>query len=823
MYRRGLSSTLMPQRWGAAVAGALLASPPTPCDAQILRSERDVRRVEVGCVVVEFTVSTQAGISSCYADNRRASQYFAGLRSTCSVPMRCTLRWNGSPDDQDGADNELQPGESLGNPTFGMMAFSACYDARTVPPNPFTVSCREVVPLCPPGPIAAQPRCACPGGSERTPTTDAEGRRQEECLTPAESQRRQQAAADASRRAAAARAEQERHAVEERRAADERRQRTEEAGRRRREAAQQQQIERRRRADEARQAEQTARSNANREGFQATAATMMGGLAGLSVSGDSSAYRGTSWRMNFSGGLGMAVIPAVSRGTSTLDSSTSVDTSDTGIFCPALAASLEFWPVHSPYFGVSAVVEGTAGWYGLSSTTMTTVSGAVGGRAVLGSPWIALLGEYVIGYRIGAEDRSYSSYSYGSYYSSNTSAEVDYSFRRMGAGLRLCFSRGSHGACETGADAWALREQPDVYQGDDVWGARLTLWSTNFGAIRGDLFWDYPRAGRSAPVTSGRRDDAEAASVSARGLGLLVTIVKSFDWFGGPYVSPSLPRAEPIGAVDDEPGASREPASVAVAPVAPTDRDGDGIDSDRCPDEPETFNQYEDGDGCPDDPDADADGVSVDADRCPSVPEDRDGFEDDDGCPDPDNDGDGVPDADDQCGHSVEDRDGYQDGDGCRDPDNDGDRVQDVDDRCPSVRGPDRADGCPVEFSLLGTIPGGVRARVEFRRRRVAAGSLPAVDEMVAYLNLFETRDRRFEVGGFVAGRRPGRAAIRRSVREAAAVRDLLVARGVDPSRLLVTGYGAARPLSTERSAAARALNHRIELRAVDAAGRPIQ
>src|SRR5262249_20311502 len=41
--------------------------------------------------------------------------------------------------------------------------------------------------------------------------------------------------------------------------------------------------------------------------------------------------------------------------------------------------------------------------------------------------------------------------------------------------------------------------------------------------------------------------------------------------------------------------------------------------------------------------DADGDGIPDDVDRCPNDPEDKDGWEDEDGCPDPDNDGDGIP------------------------------------------------------------------------------------------------------------------------------------------------------------------------------------
>jgi hypothetical protein len=161
------------------------------------------------------------------------------------------------------------------------------------------------------------------------------------------------------------------------------------------------------------------------------------------------------------------------------------------------------------------------------------------------------------------------------------------------------------------------------------------------------------------------------------------------------------------------------------------DRDGDGIadSNDRCPNDPEDFDGFQDEDGCPD-PDNDGDGVrdvddrcpnqpgprgdgcpkSVGTDRdgdgiadafdkCPDEPEDKDGFQDADGCPDPDNDMDGIPDAKDQCPNEPEDKDGFQDEDGCPDPDNDKDGIPDVKDKCPNepetFNGYQDEDGCP--------------------------------------------------------------------------------------------------------------------------------
>lgn len=66
-------------------------------------------------------------------------------------------------------------------------------------------------------------------------------------------------------------------------------------------------------------------------------------------------------------------------------------------------------------------------------------------------------------------------------------------------------------------------------------------------------------------------------------------------------------------------------------------------------------------------PDPDGDGITGGADRCPDQAEDRDGFQDADGCPDPDNDGDGIDDAHDACPDAPETVNGWQDEDGCPD------------------------------------------------------------------------------------------------------------------------------------------------------------
>src|SRR5262245_48307376 len=128
------------------------------------------------------------------------------------------------------------------------------------------------------------------------------------------------------------------------------------------------------------------------------------------------------------------------------------------------------------------------------------------------------------------------------------------------------------------------------------------------------------------------------------------------------------------------------------------DRDGDGIpDSvDRCPDEPEDYDGFQDDDGCPD-PDNDNDGVPDAEDRCPNTP----GPAENAGCPIFDRHGDGIPDHLDNCPHEPDDYAGVEDEDGCPEPDNDHDGVPDGADKCPNTPGPAENFGCPIEYQRV--------------------------------------------------------------------------------------------------------------------------
>jgi outer membrane protein OmpA-like peptidoglycan-associated protein len=252
------------------------------------------------------------------------------------------------------------------------------------------------------------------------------------------------------------------------------------------------------------------------------------------------------------------------------------------------------------------------------------------------------------------------------------------------------------------------------------------------------------------------------------------------------------------------------------------DRDGDGIPDnvDKCPNEPETYNGFQDEDGCPDDPDTDGDGIPDSKDQCILEPEDKDGYLDDDGCPDLDNDADGIPDSVDKCPNQPEDFDGFQDEDGCPDPDNDGDTVLDVDDLCPNTPGittvtsPNDRLGCPKKNMLVVVTAKEIRItqqiQFEFNKSNIKGDiSFKILDEIVQILK--DNPKINLEIQGHTDN--VGSASYNEHLSQSRAdsVRAYLVAHGIDPNRLVAKGYGLTKPLVPNNTDANRALNRRVQ------------
>jgi outer membrane protein OmpA-like peptidoglycan-associated protein len=244
-----------------------------------------------------------------------------------------------------------------------------------------------------------------------------------------------------------------------------------------------------------------------------------------------------------------------------------------------------------------------------------------------------------------------------------------------------------------------------------------------------------------------------------------------------------------------------------------SDKDGDGIPNDRDadPDNPEDFDGYRDEDGAPD-PDNDNDGVLDAEDGAPNDAEDRDGFQDADGVPDPDNDNDGVIDARDGAPDEAEDMDGFEDEDGVPDPDNDMDGVLDADDRCPDTpQGVEvDAEGCPIVEEIRADL---VLEGVNFKSgsAELTPESTAVLDEVADSLKAWP--EVRVEVGGYTDSSGPAELNRDLSQQRAGSVRQYLIDQGVEASRVTAVGYGEDRPIADNSTREGRAANRRVELK----------
>ena len=262
------------------------------------------------------------------------------------------------------------------------------------------------------------------------------------------------------------------------------------------------------------------------------------------------------------------------------------------------------------------------------------------------------------------------------------------------------------------------------------------------------------------------------------------------------------------------------------------DCDGDGFLDDvdtKCQCDPETFNGFEDEDGCPDDPDTDGDGLKDSIDSCRLVPEDKDSYLDDDVCPELDNDSDTVLDVNDKdstgktCMNEPEDPDGYEDADGCPEPDNDGDKVVDLEDQCPNEAGPAGGDkpGCPKKPSLVIVTATEIKItqqiHFEFDKDKIRPESFKILDAIAEVL--VKNPKIKIEIQGHTDNKGSPVYNKALSDRRAASVKKYLVGKGIELARLTSKGYGMEVPIVPNTTDQNRALNRRVQFVRTEGAG----
>lgn len=257
------------------------------------------------------------------------------------------------------------------------------------------------------------------------------------------------------------------------------------------------------------------------------------------------------------------------------------------------------------------------------------------------------------------------------------------------------------------------------------------------------------------------------------------------------------------------------------------DTDGDGIfdQDDACPDEAGLveFN------GCPD---SDNDGIQDSKDDCPNTA----GLAEFNGCPDTD--GDGVMDKIDDCpevaglktlaGCPDADADGIMDkndkcpnkkgaaaNNGCPWPDTDGDGILDKDDKCPNEVGTVANNGCPEVKPTQEVVDAlNTYARTilfDTNRATFKKETDKVLRAMTVIFKEYPRADFTIEGHTDSVGSKATNQAL--SERRANAVRDYLIANGINADRLTARGFGESTPRASNKTRAGRKENRRVEVK----------
>ncbi len=249
-------------------------------------------------------------------------------------------------------------------------------------------------------------------------------------------------------------------------------------------------------------------------------------------------------------------------------------------------------------------------------------------------------------------------------------------------------------------------------------------------------------------------------------------------------------------------GAVKDRAPVVVAPPPPppvTDRDLDGVldADDICPDVAGIAALQ----GCPD---RDGDGLADNDDKCPDVA----GTAKYQGCPIPDTDGDGINDEMDKCPNEK----GVARYQGCPIPDTDKDGVNDEEDKCPTRPGPVSNMGCPeIAKEVIEKI--NVAAKNIFfatGSAKLLPKSFKSLDEVVSFLKADESLMIAIDGHTDSTGKREKNITL--SNDRAASVKAYLASKGITENRMTATGYGPDKPVATNKTAAGRGQNRRVEM-----------
>jgi OmpA-OmpF porin, OOP family len=253
-----------------------------------------------------------------------------------------------------------------------------------------------------------------------------------------------------------------------------------------------------------------------------------------------------------------------------------------------------------------------------------------------------------------------------------------------------------------------------------------------------------------------------------------------------------------LGPKKEKPVVAPPPPPPPPPPPADTDKDGIIDSLDACP----TVAGIAAFNGCPD---SDNDGITDKDDACPN----QAGTAKYKGCPIPDSDSDGINDEDDKCPSQA----GLARYQGCPIPDGDGDGINDEEDKCPTVAGIAENFGCPkVDEAIV--------KKIEYAAKNVyfATGKFTLLAKSNAALNevvkiMKDNTELNLDISGHTDNTGDATKNQTLSENRAQSVKDYLIKKGVEESRITSAGYGPDQPVADNTTAAGRAKNRRVEIK----------
>jgi outer membrane protein OmpA-like peptidoglycan-associated protein len=139
--------------------------------------------------------------------------------------------------------------------------------------------------------------------------------------------------------------------------------------------------------------------------------------------------------------------------------------------------------------------------------------------------------------------------------------------------------------------------------------------------------------------------------------------------------------------------------------------------------------------------------------------------------------------------------------------------VADEDDKCPDEAGPASNAGCPLvdNSDILKINDAAAHILFATGSAKLLPASFAPLDQVAAIMK--QHGSYKLDVSGHTdnVGDRAKNKAL--SVNRVNAVRDYLVSKGIDGSRISAAGYGDEKPVADNKTAAGRAKNRRVEMK----------